>query len=271
MAAEVKTTAMAKFVKQLKAWRDRNGWSQAELARNLGYSASLISQIETLFKPPSAEFAAKCDEAFRTPETFADLQELAAREAVPSYFAPVIDYEKKATQVHEWSPIVVPGLAQTEDYARSVIQAGQPWLTGEEADRKVSARMERQQAITREARRPRYWTVLHEGVLRHVVGSPEVMRGQVDRLIATAALPNVVLQVLPYTANDHPGTDGPVKVFDFPGSPSVAYSECNGGGMITETPEHVTDLMATINLIRAAALSPRESQELLRKIRDEIA
>ena len=122
--AEVKKSAMSKFAKQLKAWRARNGWPQAEFARRSGYSASLISQVETLFKAPSAEFAAKCDEVFQTPETFTDLQELVAREAWPSYFAPVIDYETKATQIHQWSANVMPGLLQTEDYARAVVSAG---------------------------------------------------------------------------------------------------------------------------------------------------
>jgi hypothetical protein len=76
--------------------------------------------------------------------------------------------------------------------------------------------------------------------------------------------------VLPFAASDHPGTDGPITVFDFPEAPSTAYTECNGGGMITESPEEVAELMTTMNMLRAAALPQRESMDLLRWIRSEI-
>lgn len=261
---------MSKFANQLRGWRARRGWSQAELAGELGYSNALVSQVEQEHKPPSAEFAAKCDEVFETPATFADLQELVAREAWPSYFAPVIDSETRAVQVHEWEQRVVPGLLQTEDYARSVIRAGQPRILADELERKVASRIERQAIFARAAGRPMYWVVIHEGVLRHVVGSPEIMQTQLDRLIEAADSPDVLIQVLPYSANDHPGTDGPILVFDFAGAPSSGYTECNGGGMIVEQPEQVAGLVTRINLIRAAALSPRESRKYIVRIRDEI-
>lgn len=79
--AAVKASAMSKFAHQLRGWRAKQGWSQAELAGQLGYSSALVSQVEQEHKPPSAEFAAKCDEVFGTPATFADFQELVAREA----------------------------------------------------------------------------------------------------------------------------------------------------------------------------------------------
>src|SRR5215471_11623978 len=107
---------MSKFANQLRGWRNMRGWSQQELADNLGYSSPLISQVEQQKKSPSAEFAAKCDEVFGTPATFADLQELVAREAWPSYFAPVIDFHSRAIRIHEWDQRVLPGFLQTEDY-----------------------------------------------------------------------------------------------------------------------------------------------------------
>jgi transcriptional regulator with XRE-family HTH domain len=268
--AAVKASAMSKFANQLRGWRARRGWSQAEFANELGYSNALVSQIEQGHKPPSAEFAAKCDLVFDTPATFVDLQELVAREAWPSYFAPVIDSETRATQVHEWEQRVTPGLLQTEDYARSVIRAGQPRISLDELERKVVSRMERQAIFARESGRPMYWVVIHEGVLRHVVGSPQIMRAQLDRLTEAADSPDILIQVLPYSASDHPGADGPILVFDFADAPSSGYTECNGGGMIIEQPERVTALVTRINLIRAAALSPRESRQYITKIRDEI-
>jgi transcriptional regulator with XRE-family HTH domain len=269
--AAVKASAMSKFANQLRGWRAKRGWSQVELAVKLTYSNALVSQIEQEHKPPSAEFAAKCDEVFDTPATFADLQELVAREAWPSYFAPVVDSETRATQVHEWEQRVVPGLLQTEDYARSVIKAGLPRITPDELERRVAMRLERQGIFARETGRPMYWAVIHEGVLRHVIGSPEIMQAQLGRLIEGTDSPDILIQVLPYSASDHPGTDGPILVFDFAGAPSSGYTECKGGGMIVEQPEHVAGLVTSMNLIRAAALSPRESREYIARIRDGIA
>jgi transcriptional regulator with XRE-family HTH domain len=261
---------MSKFAHQVRGWRLKQGWTQVDLAGKLGYSNALVSQVEQQQKAPSADFAAKCDEAFDTPDTFADMQELVAREAWPSYFAPVIDAETRATQIHQWELRVVPGLLQTEDYARCVIKGGQPRISPDELERKVASRMERQAIFTRESGCPMLWAVIHEGVLRHVVGSPEIMRSQLDRLVEAADSPDVILQVLPYTARDHPGTDGPISLFDFAGAPSSGYTECNGGGMIVEQSEQVAELVTSMSLIRAAALSPRESRNYMTKMRDEI-
>ncbi len=265
----VKTSAMAAYAAQLRAWRQQSGWSQAELAEKLLCSDSLVSGVETMGKTPTRDFATRSDEAFGTPGTFTALHELISREAWPSYFAPVIDFETRAVRIHEWELRVVPGLLQTEDYARTVISAGKPRSGADELDCSVNARLERQRILSGD-NPPMLWDVLHEGVLRHVIGGPAVMAGQLDKLIALAGVPGVVIQVLPFSANDHPGTDGPISVFDFSDAPSVAYTECNGGGMIVEAADQVAELMTTVNMIRAAALPPRESMDLLRQIRSEV-
>src|SRR5579872_7373236 len=174
--ATAKVSAMSKFSRQLRAWREKNGLSQIELAHKLGFSNSLISHLERQEKQPSADFAEKCDEVFDLPGTFADLQELVAREAWPSYFAPVVDFQSRAIRMHDWDPRVLPGFLQTEEYARAVIRAGRPYLASDEVERRVSARMGIQGILQREVGRPQLWEVDHEGVLRHVIGSPEIMQ-----------------------------------------------------------------------------------------------
>src|SRR6266568_9096960 len=98
---------------------------------------------------------------------------------------PVIDLETSAIRIHEREMRVVPGLLQTEEYARAVISAGKPRDSSAAIDRAVSARLERQANLARE-NPPMLWHVLHEGVLRHVVGSPAIMRGQLDKLAELA-------------------------------------------------------------------------------------
>jgi transcriptional regulator with XRE-family HTH domain len=267
--SEVKTTSLAAFASQLRAWRRQMEWTQVQLGDKIGYSASLISGIETMDKEsPTAPFAKACDHAFSTPGTFAELQRLVAREAYPAFFAPVVPYEQKAVRIHGWELGAVPGLLQTGDYARALIRISRPMDSDSAVDRLVMARVERQDILSGE-NPPMLWYVIDESVLRHETGGREVMTGQLDRLIEAAAVPGIVAQVLPFKA-DHAGTDGPISVYEFTTATPVGYTECYAGGRIVEDHVEVTGLIMVMNLIRASALSPRDSLGLIRKIRSEL-
>ena len=275
--SEMKTTSLAAFASQLRAWRQQMGWTQVEMADKLGYSASLISGIETMDKNPTADFAKACDRAFGTPGfdeddeasgTFMTLQALVAREAYPAFFAPVVPFEREAVRIHGWEPGAIPGLLQTEDYARSLIRVSRAMDSDTAIDRLVAARIERQ-AILSGDNPPTLWYVIDEAVLRRAVGDAAVMGAQLDRLVEAAGTPRIVIQVLPFTA-DHVGTDGPISVYEFAKNPTVCYTECYAGGRIVEANAEVADLVMVMNLIRASALPPRESLELIRRIRSEI-
>jgi transcriptional regulator with XRE-family HTH domain len=267
---DVKTTSLEAFASQLRSWRLHMGWTQVEIGGKLGYSASLVSGIETLDKAPSADFAARCDDVFGIPGTFAALQELVAREAYPTFFAPVITLEREAVRIHGWETGAVPVLLQTEDYARALLASGRPKDGQGEIDRLVAARMARQKIVGGE-NGPLLWYVLDESVLRRFVGGPAVMRQQLDRLLDAASSPGIVVQALPFSADNQAGADGPICVYEFAESPSVSYTGCYGGGRIVEEREEVADLMTVINLVRASALSSRDSRELIGQIRREIA
>ncbi len=276
--SEVKTTSLAAFASQLRAWRQRPGWTQVELGTKMGYSASLISGVESMDKPPTAEFAAACDQAFATPGfdeatgaagTFMTLYELVAREAYPAFFAPVVPFEREAVRIHGWELGAIPGLLQTEDYARAMISSGRPNDTTEAVDKLIAARMDRQIILGGE-HRPMLWYVIDEGVLRHVVGSRAVMAGQVDRVIEAAGTPGTVIQVLPFTGDNHAGSDGPITIFEFAAAPTICYTECYAGGRIVEAPAEVAHLMTVLNLIRASSLSPSGSLDRIRQIRSEV-
>jgi transcriptional regulator with XRE-family HTH domain len=260
---------MAAFASQLRSWRLSMGWTQVEMGGKLGYSSSLVSGIETMDKAPTADFAARCDEVFGTPETFETLQGLVAREAYPAFFAPVIPFEREAVRIHGWEIGAVPGLLQTEGYARALIRSGRPQDSTDIIDRLVAARMERQEVVFSE-NAPLLWYVLDESALRHVVGGSAVMAEQLNRLLEAADAPGIVVQVLPFTADNHAGADGPIAVYEFTESPSVCYTECYGGGRIVEGRAEVADLMTVISLIRASALSARDSRDLILRIRSGI-
>jgi transcriptional regulator with XRE-family HTH domain len=265
---DVKTTSLAAFASQLRAWRQQMSWTQVEMGGKLGYSASLVSGVETMDKAPTADFAARCDEVVSTPGTFATLQELVAREAYPAFFAPVLPFEREAVRIHGWELGTVPGLLQTEDYARALTRSGRPKDSEDEIDGLVAARMERQEILVGEAA-PLLWYVLDESALRHAVGGPAVMRRQLDRLLDVTDTPGIVVQALPFTADNHAGAGGPISVYEFDASPSICYTECYGGGRIVEGREEVADLMTVVNLIRASALSARDSRELIHRVKSE--
>jgi transcriptional regulator with XRE-family HTH domain len=267
---DVEKTALSVFAAELRSWRQRLGWSQTECADKIAFSASLVGAVETCKRTPTLDFARRVDEALATPGTFVRLHELIAREAYPSWFAPVISFEHEATRIHAWEPSAVPGLLQTEDYARAIIRARRPGDGDDLIDRTVAARLERQQILTGE-HAPMLWCVIAEGVPRHLIGGSNVMAEQLDKLIALANKPGILIQVLPFTASDHAGVEGPIAVYDFADSHSVCYTECYGGGRVVEARDEVADLVMVLSVIRASALSPADSLALMSKIRSEIS
>jgi transcriptional regulator with XRE-family HTH domain len=265
----VSETALATYAGELKAWRERMGMTQQAFADKLGYSAALVAAVEQCKRSPTADFAARCDEVTDAPGTFARWQAQVARESYPAFFAPVLAFEHDAVRIHGWELGAVPGLLQTEEYARALIQSGRPRDSAEALDRLVAARIERQSILAGDDP-PLLWYVLDERVLRHMVGGHAVMGAQLDKLLAAADAPGIVIQVLPFTADNHAGSDGPIAVYDFADSPSVCYTECYSGGRIVEVHSEVSDLVTVMSLLRAAALPVRESRELIRKVRSEI-
>jgi len=257
------------FAAELRAQRAAREWTQVELGRRIGYSGSFVSDVERGDRAPSEDFAQRCDEAFELPGTLIRLYEDLRRNAYPPFFAPVLPYEREADQINGWSLGAVPGLLQTERYARAIVRAGRPRDDEVSVQRTVDARMERQQILARPTP-PLLWSVMHEGILRNVVGDQEVMGEQVGKLIKAAEAPGIVIQVFPFTANEQAGTDGPVWIFERPGGHPVAYSECYGGGRLIEEQDEVAHLAVVMGMLRAAALSPKESLHLMRAIRRDL-
>jgi Domain of unknown function (DUF5753) len=181
----------------------------------------------------------------------------------------VIPFESKAVRIHGWELGAVPGLLQTEEYARSQIRVSRPQDSEAAVERLVQGRIERQEILSADTR-PMLWYVLDESVIRRVVGGADVMDAQLEKLIAIASMGGTVIQVHPFEAGDQAGTDGPITVYEFADAPTVCYTECYRGGRVVEEHQEVADMMTTVSMIRASALSPRASLDLMRRIRREI-
>lgn len=267
--AGAESTALTVFAAELRAQRQAHGWTQVNLGDKIGFSGSFVSDVERCERTPSLDFARACDRQLGLPGSFERLHELIRRDAYPAWFYPVIPFEARAVRIHGWELGAVPGLLQTEDYARALIRVSRPQDSDAAVERLVDGRMERQVILAGE-RVPLLWYVLDEGVLRRLVGGPAVMDAQIDRLIGAASAGGAIIQVLPFSAGDQAGADGPISVYEFTDAPTVCYTECYRGGRVVEDHSEVADMMTTVSMIRASALSPRASLELMRRIRREI-
>jgi transcriptional regulator with XRE-family HTH domain len=262
-------SGMGLFAAELKAQRAKQGWTQLELAAKIGYSNSYVSDIERGEKLPSSDFTQRLDEGFDTPGTFERLLEIAKRTLYPSWFAPVIPYEEKALRINGWELGSLPGLAQTEDYARGLIRSVKHSAPDDEVERLVIGRTERQNILTR-GNPPKLSFVIDESTLRRVVVGPEVMAQQIDKLIEVTCIPGCIIQVLTHAGGWGIGTPGPIAIYEFePGQPMVGYAECYHGGRLIEDLGEVSEILTDLTMIRMSALSPRESVEFMRRIRGE--
>jgi transcriptional regulator with XRE-family HTH domain len=175
-----------------------------------------------------------------------------------------VGLEADASSLHAFQALLVPGLLQTERYARAVIRAMRPDADEIEIKRRVAARMARQELLTDPAP-PEYWAVIDEAVLHRVIDGPEVMAEQLYRMIAVAKMPHVTIQVVPFGAGAHPGMEGPFLILGFPeqADPDVVYVDSTSSGLYLEMPPDVRRYTLMFDHLRAAALRPGDTVQLI--------
>jgi transcriptional regulator with XRE-family HTH domain len=189
---------------------------------------------------------------------------------LPQWFRVYVDLESTATLIRTYEGQLVPGLLQTEDYMRAVIAGAQLDEQAEEGERRVALRMGRQTLLTRPDA-PRLWAVIDEAALRRPVGSPEVMRGQLERLIDATKLANVVLQILPFVAGAHPGMVGAFSILRFADQelPDVVYVEHLTNALYLDRRDDVNRYLHVMDRISMGAAPPDKTVDILHKILQE--
>jgi hypothetical protein len=254
------------FADLLRAYR--GAMTQQDAAQKLRVSKSLYQKIESCDRRAQRDFAERCDDLYKTPGVFVRVYEDTVAEPYSPWFGPRVVYEDRATIITNWEQRGVPGLLQTENYARAVVRACRPWHTPAVLEQTVKARLERQDILSRD-NPPKSWVVIAEGVLRQAVGGPDVMNEQLDHLVKMSQSPQAVIQVLPFSASDAPGSDGPAALFEFSDAPSVAYLEGWEAGRVVEDPTEVAGIATALSMIKNCALSPADSRQLLTESRDQ--
>ncbi|MDI5963219.1 helix-turn-helix transcriptional regulator [Streptomyces sp. SL13] len=193
------------------------------------------------------------------------------RDVLPEWFSAFVSLEGEARVIRAYEPHYVPGLLQTEDYARAVLRAGSPNAPAEAVERGLSLRLERQALLTRE-NPPLLWVVVDETVLRRPIGGPDVMRAQVDRLIEACAMPNVRLQIMPFSAGPHSAMYGPFHIFRFEIQelPDMVCAESLVGAVYFDERDDVSTFLEALDRMSAQAAPAHSTEAFLGRVRKEI-
>lgn len=269
---------------ELRKLRESNSYKLEEVAADLGVAPSTLSRIETGKAPTKSAYLNRMLEMYGVEEP-AQRQVLIdmAREGhrkgwwaayddvLPSGFDIYVGLEAETAAVRGYEISVVPGLLQTPDYARAVLRELFPRHTTDQLERLVDLRIQRQDRLEDDPPLE-LWAILDEAVIRRPVGGEPVMRGQLKHLVDMAGRPTVTLQVLPFSCGAHAGHGGPFSILEFPDrtDSEVAYVESVAGILYLEKDRDVRIRVDAFNRLRAAALAPGASLELIEQAASEL-
>lgn len=257
------------FGAMLRYYRVKAGLAQTDLAARLHFSDDLVSKVEMGQRAPTVEFAAACDRvaelgaAGALTELRGQLKEVLKLRAYPGWFQRWPAIEAAAAALRWFEPLLVPGLLQTEDYARALLRT-RVGDTDEEIEEMVSSRLERQAILARD-KPPTLWVVLDEGVLHRPVGGAEVLHDQLLHLAEMAGRPSIVLQVVPSAIGAYEGMRGPFVLASFVGAPDVAWQDAAVFGQFIEGADDIATVVAAWDTIKAEALPRGASLEFVKE------
>ncbi|MGW0711660.1 helix-turn-helix domain-containing protein [Streptomyces sp. NPDC002643] len=268
--------------KRLQELREAAGLKREEAARVLRVAPATVRRMETAdvaLKIPYVQvLLTTYGVGERDVAEFVKLAEDANKpgwwqrfhDILPDWFSLYVSLEGAASLIRQYEPHFVPGMLQTEDYARAVMEAGTVGQMGPEAiDRHVSLRMARQKLLTRE-NPPHLWVIMDEtALLRPVSIHSEVMRDQMDRLLEVTEKDHVILQVAEFSNGPHPGTYAPFGLFRFaePELPDMVYTEYLTGALYLDSRREVAMHLEVLDHMAAHAASAEETREIIRRYR----
>ena len=185
-------------------------------------------------------------------------------DAMPDWFAMYVGLEESASLIRGYEMQFVPGLLQTEEYAQAVMKSGAVELPESEIERRIALRTGRQRLLTKQ-NAPRFWVVVDEAALRRPIGGRHVMRGQLEKLIAVADIPNVTLQVIPFRSGGHVAEGGAFTILRFsdPEMVDVVYLEQLTSAQYLDKPDDLDLYAAVMERLSVTAASPERTNQLL--------
>ncbi|MGW4515406.1 helix-turn-helix domain-containing protein [Streptomyces sp. NPDC004393] len=256
------------FGRQLKRLRTWAGMGRAELGARTGYSESTIASFEQGRRIPSRQFIGQADEVLDAHGVLLEFVEETERAQYPPFFRDAAKLEKEAVEWHVYDTLVVNGLLQTGDYARAVFTMRRPLVDEETVDQRVTARLARQSIFSRKPA-PVISFVMEESILRRRLGGTTVMRGQLEQILLVGQQPNVEIQVMPNDREEHAALAGPFTLIETTEGRRIAYAEVHTYSRLFTDRRTVRELEEQYSLLRAQALTPRESLTFVEKLLGE--
>ena len=280
MAVLSPTVAQRRLARELRRLRLDAGFTIEQAAEKLELSPSTISRMETAQVGVKRRDVRELLDLYEvTGAQREHLLRLAGESRQHAWWhefkdlpnLPLASLEAGAASIWQYSALLIPGLLQTEEYAREVLRKIRLDATRNDIERRLRLRMKRQALLTDE-NAPQFWAVLDEAVLRRRVGGRQVMRQQLERLIDATALPSVTLQVLPFASGAHAAMDGEFTILKYPepADPDVVFIENTGGDVYLEDPDVTRRYTSIFDHLRATALDPAESVRILAATKDEL-
>ncbi|WP_438485588.1 helix-turn-helix domain-containing protein [Streptomyces sp. S186] len=257
------------FGRQLKRLREWAGMERTEFGARTGYSPSTIASYEQGRRIPPPEFIDKADGVLGAHGVLIELKEEVARAQYPAFFRDAARLEAKAVGLHVYATKAVPGLLQTKEYARAVFTMWRPLLDEETVEQRIAARLDRQNIFARTPPLPTISFVIEEAVLRRPLGGKEVMRGQLEQILLHSQRRNVEIQVMPIEREEHAGLEGPFTLIETREGRRIAYVEGYKDSRLHTDRKMVRELEDQYGILRAQALTPRESQAFVEKLLGE--
>ena len=266
---------------ELRRLREAQSIKLEEVAEQLGLAPSTLSRIETGKAPTRSAYLTTMLEIYGVDDplqrqVLVDMAREGHRkgwwavweDVLPTGFGIYVGLEAEAASLRVYEAQVVHGLLQTEEYARAVMTTVRRRESPEEIDRLVALRMQRQEVLLR-ADPLQLWIILDEAVIRRTMGPPDLMHRQLEHLCEASTMPNVTLQVLEFSSGLHPALNGPFAIIEFPErfDPDVVYSEgVAGQAYVEEREREVRARVEAFDLLRATALPPADSANLIRTL-----
>jgi transcriptional regulator with XRE-family HTH domain len=256
------------FGRQMKLFRERAGLDRVQLGSLTGYSAATIASFEQGRRIPPPKFIDKADEVLGAGGVLSASKEEVARAQYPAFFQDAARLEAQAVELHVYATQAVPGLLQSEEYARAVFAMRRPLLNEDTVEQRVAARLARQEIFSRTPM-PTISFVIEETVLRRPLGGWQVMRGQLEQMMLIGQRRNVEVQVMPTEREEHAGLAGPFTLIETTEGRRIAYVEAHKDSRLYTERKSVRAFEEQYGILRAEALTPRESLACIEKLLGE--
>ncbi|MDG4772516.1 helix-turn-helix transcriptional regulator [Solwaraspora sp. WMMD792] len=252
------------LIMSLRRFRESAGLTQEQWGASIGYSAQHVSAIERGNRAALPDYLARVDGRYGT--TFVHLyQNFVVSESAPVWLREWIEIEREAAVLRWFEPSLIPGLLQTEAYARAVLSWG-GLLTAVEIEQRLSSRMDRQAVLCREPTPPMVFFVVDEQALRRTVGNATVMREQYERLLEVSEMPHVHLQVIPFEAGPHAGLAGAFILARSAEGTEAAHIDAALEAGITDRPNDIAALHARWDAMRSEALPHSAAARMIKEV-----